>query len=274
MDIKPYLDSFPLPAKRGILSDVNKEETDKTIIEVMKAPDKVALQLVDRLIDPGAQGNDIQARHLLHAMAVRIPDYDRREGPGLRSKFCLALAKTLSDKRPDRVKAFIIRQLQLCGGEEVISKIGEFLTVPGIADDAAQALIAIGKNSAVQFRNAVPMVRNDPSLYSNALHGLAQLADDSSKDIFIEALKDDNDESRLLGLWGLTQLADVSTLPLFLESELKEKGYSRIKSASYCLQFAEKINKIDAIKIYQHLIKTRTLPDEKYLREIAESALK
>ena len=44
------------------------------------------------------------------------------------------------------------------------------------------------------------MVRNDPSLYSNALHGLAQLADDSSKDIFIEALKDDNDESRLLGL--------------------------------------------------------------------------
>ena len=72
---------------------------------------------------------------------------------------------------------------------------------------------------------------------------------------------------------GLTQLADVSTLPLFLESELKEKGYSRIKSASYCLQFAEKINKIDAIKIYQHLIKTRTLPDEKYLREIAESAL-
>ena len=39
-------------------------------------------------------------------------------------------------------------------------------------------------------------------------------------------------------------------------------------------QFAEKINKIDAIKIYQHLIKTRTLPDEKYLREIAESALK
>ena len=118
------------------------------------------------------------------------------------------------------------------------------------------------------------MVRNDPSLYSNALHGLAQLADDSSKDIFIEALKDDNDESRLLGLWGLTQLADVSTLPLFLESELKEKGYSRIKSASYCLQFAEKINKIDAIKIYQHLIKTRTSPDEKYLREIAESALK
>ena len=47
MDITPYLDSFPLPAKRGILSDVNKEETDKTIKEVMKAPDKVALQLVE-----------------------------------------------------------------------------------------------------------------------------------------------------------------------------------------------------------------------------------
>ncbi len=274
MDITPYLDSFPLPAKRGILSDVNKEETDKTIKEVMKAPDKVALQLVDRLVDPGAQGNDIQARHLLHAMSVRIPDYDRREGTGLRSKFCLALAKTLSDKRPDRVKAFIIRQLQLCGGEEVISQVGEFLTVPGIADDAAQALIAIGKKSAGQFRNALPRVRNDLLLYSNALHGLAQLADESSKDIFIEALKNNEDECRLLGLWGLTQLADVSTLPLFLEADLKGKGYSRIKSASYCMQFAEKIQKKDAIKIYQHLINTRTLPEEKYLREIAESHLK
>ena len=157
MDITPYLDSFPLPAKRGILSDVNKEETDKTIKEVMKAPDKVALQLVERLIDPGSEGNDIQARHLLHAMAVRIPEFDRRGGAGLRSKFCLALAKTLSDKRPDRVKAFIIRQLQMCGGEEVISQVGEFLTVPGIADDAAQALIAIGKKSAGQFRNALPL---------------------------------------------------------------------------------------------------------------------
>lgn len=274
MDITPYLDSFPIPAKRGILSDVNKEKTDKTIKEVMKAPDKVALQLVERLIDPGSQGNDIQARHLLHAMAVRIQEFDRRGGAGLRSKFCLALAKTLSDKRPDRVKAFIIRQLQLCGGEEVISQVGEFLTVPGIADDAAQALIAIGKKSAGQFRNALPRVRNDLLLYSNALHGLAQLADESSKDIFIEALKNNEDECRLLGLWGLTQLADFSTLQLFLEADLKGKGYSRIKSASYCLQFAEKIQKKDAIKIYQHLINTRTLPEEKYLREIAESHLK
>ena len=88
------------------------------------------------------------------------------------------------------------------------------------------------------------------------------------------ALKNNKDECRLLGLWGLTQLADVSTLPLFLETDLKGKGYSRIKSASYCLQFAEKIQKKDAIKIYQHLINTRTLPEEKYLREIAESNLK
>ena len=93
MDIKPYLDSFPLPAKRGILSDVNKEETDKTIIEVMKAPDKVALQLVDRLIDPGAQGNDIQARHLLHAMAVRIPDYIEERGLVCDLSFVLPLQR-------------------------------------------------------------------------------------------------------------------------------------------------------------------------------------
>ncbi|MED6298487.1 MAG: hypothetical protein VX860_00230, partial [Verrucomicrobiota bacterium] len=93
MDIQPYLDSFPLPAKRGILSDINKEKTEKAVQEAMKNPEDVASQLVKRLLDPGAEGNDIQARHLLHTMAVRIPDYDRKVNTNKRAKFSLVLAK-------------------------------------------------------------------------------------------------------------------------------------------------------------------------------------
>jgi hypothetical protein len=273
MDIQPYLDSFPLPAKRGILSDINKEKTEKAIQESMKDPEAVAAELLNRLIDPGTEGNDIQARHLLHTMAVRIPDHGRKANDNKRAEFSLVLAKSLSGDQPDRVKAFVIRQLQICGGEEVIPLIGEFLIVEGIADDAAQALIAIGKVSAGQFRKALPKVRNNPILYRNVLHGLAELADESSKKFFLEAIKNEDDECRLLGLWGLTQIGDSSTLESFLQAEEKEKGFSRIKAASFCLQFAEKIPKGDAVKIYRHLQKTRTLSEEKYLQEIVASAL-
>lgn len=273
MDIQPYLDLFPLPAKRGILSDINKEKTEKAVQEAMKNPEDVASQLVKRLLDPGAEGNDIQARHLLHTMAVRIPDYDRKVNTNKRAKFSLVLAKALSGNYPDRVKAFVIRQLQICGREEVVPAIGTFLIIKGIADDAAQALIAIGKVSVAQFRKALPKVKNDLILYRNVLHGLAELADESSKEDFLEALVNEDDECRLLGLWGLTQIGDSSTLEDFLKADQKEKGFSRIKAASFCLQFAEKVQKKDAAKIYRHLQETRTLPEEKYLQKIASSAL-
>jgi hypothetical protein len=99
------------------------------------------------------------------------------------------------------------------------------------------------------------------------------LADDLSKESFLEALVNEDDDCRLLGLWGLTQIGDSSTLESFLKADQKEKGFSRIKAASYCLKFAEKIQKKDAAKIYRHLQKTRTLPEEKYLQQIAVSAL-
>lgn len=273
MDIQPYLDSFPLPAKRGILSDINKEKTEKAVQEAMKDPEAVASQIVKRLIDPGAEGNDIQARHLLHTMAVRIPDHGRKVKGNKRAKFSLVLAKALSEDHPDRVKAFVIRQLQICGGEEVVPAIGAFLVVAGIADDAAQALIAIGKGSSEQFRKALPKVKNNSILYRNVLHGLAELADESSKEFFLEAIVNKDDECRLLGLWGLTQIGDSSTLESFLKADQNEKGFSRIKAASYCLKFAEKVKKKDADKIYRHLQKTRTLPEEKYLQQIAVSNL-
>ena len=273
MDIQPYLDPFPLPAKRGILSDINKETTEKALAEAMKNPATVAGELVKRLLDPGAEGNDIQARHLLHTMAVRIADYGRKVKGNQRAEFSLALAKSLSGKLPDRVKGFIIRQVQLCGGKEVVPAIGAFLTVGGIADDAAQALLAINEGSADQFRKALPKIKKDILLYRNILHGLAELADKASKAHFLEALGHKDGEAQLLGLWGLTQLADSSTLDAFLAADGKQTGFARVKAGSFCLQFAEKLPKEKAAGIYRHLQKTRTAPQEKYLQELAAAAL-
>ena len=273
MDIQPYLDPFPLPAKRGILSEINKETTEKAFAEAMKNPATVAGELVKRLLDPGAEGNDIQARHLLHTMAVRIADYGRKAKGNQRAEFSLALAKSLSGNLPDRVKAFIIRQVQLCGGEEVVPAIGAFLTVGGIADDASQALLAINKGSADQFRKALPKVKKDTMLYRNVLHGLAELADKESRAHFLEALGHKDGEAQLLGLWGLTQLGDATALDAFLAADGRQKGFARVKAASFCLQLAEKLPKEKAAGIYRHLQKTRTAPQEKYLQELAAAAL-
>lgn len=268
MDIQPILDAFPLPAKRGILSDIDKAATDKAVDALMAEPAEAANALADKLIDPGAEGNDIQARHALHAVAIRIST--RGESP--RAAFCTALAGTLAAKRPSGVKAFIIRQLQLCGGKEVAASVGAFLTVAGLADDAAQALLAISDGAAEQFRAALAKVGDDTALRRNIIHGLAQLADKPSKETFIAALGDKDEETRLLALWGIVQLADASAIDTFLAAEQKESGFARIKAAGLCLQLAEKLPKTDAAKIYRHLQSTRTKPEEKYLQELAAAA--
>jgi hypothetical protein len=269
MDIKPFLDAFPLPAKRGILSDIEKEATEKAVDALIAKPAAAAKALADKLIEPGTEGNDIQARHALHAVAIRVPT----RGEESRSAFCKALAGTLTAERPARVKAYIIRQLQLCGGKEVAAQVGAFLTVDGIADDAAQALLAIRDGAAEQFRSALPKVNDNAGLRRNILHGLAQLADQPSKETFVAALADKDEETRLLALWGLCQLADPSTLDTFLAAEQKETGFARTKSASLCLQLAEKLPKEEAAKAYRHLQATRKNPEEQYLQDLVSAAL-
>jgi len=268
MDIQPILDAFPLPSKRGILNEINKDTTDKAIAQIIAEPAEAAKALAGKLLDPDNEGSDVQARHAIHATAIRIPNID----PNAQVIYSKALADSLADERPDRVKGFIIRQLQVCGGKEVVPAIGKFLTVEGLADDAAQALLAIG-GTAEQFRKALPKTNSKTTLRQINLHGLAELADKSSKDEFLKALGDKNGECRLLALWGLVQVGDSKTLNAFLQAEHKEKGYARNKTAHLCLQFAEKLSKKDANKVYKHLIATRKDPTEKHLQDIAKAAL-
>ena len=272
MNIEKLLSAFPLPEeKRKILSNIDKDAMEKAIDHMIANPADAAKGLVDLLKDPQEEpGSDIQARHAIHAVAIRIPAIDQKK----RAAYAEALASTLADDRPDAVKAFVIRQIQVCGGQEVVGHLGKFLTVEGIADDAAQALLAIGgDNAAKQFRSGLSKAKEDTGLRQINLHGLAELSDKASKDAFLKALKDEDVDCRLLGLWGLVQLADTSTLDAYLAAEQKEEGFARNKAAHFTLQFAEKVCGSDAKKIYSHIAKTRTGKTEKHLVELAEAHL-
>ncbi len=272
MNLEEILTAFPMPdEKTKILSNIDKDAMEKAIDEMISKPAEAAKGLVSLLKNPEvAPGADIRARHAIHAIAIRIPAKDQNK----RAEYAGALASTLADDRPDAVKAFVIRQIQVCGGQEVVPQLGKFLTVEGIADDAAQALLAIGgDNSIKQFRATLPKAGKNTDLRKILLHGLADLADKASKDAFLQAIQENDEDNRLLGMWGLVQLADASTLDAYLEAEKKEKGYARNKAAHLTLQFAEKLCGADARKVYSHIAKTRTGKTEKHLVELAESKL-
>ncbi|MBR90305.1 MAG: hypothetical protein CMO66_03415 [Verrucomicrobiales bacterium] len=272
MSAKDIIQAFPDP-KGGILNVIDKEACEKAVGQILAGGGKTLRELVDLIVEPG-KGNDVQARHALHATAIRVG------GPGktkTRRAFASALASTLSDERPKAVKGFILRQLQVCGGPEEGAAIAPFLTDGDehLYEYAAQALEAIGPATVEHFRKAYPKAKGAPRL--TALQGLGVLQDEKSAGVFRAAAKEDDLEIRLAGLWGLMRIASAEDAGLLLSGSKKEKGWGRIKSTGYCLQLAEALaaagKKKEAAVIYETLAKTRTADNEAHVREACARGL-
>ena len=272
MSAKEIIQAFPDP-KGGILNVIDKEACEKAVAQILDGGEKTLRELVDLIIEPG-KGNDVQARHALHATAIRVGGPDKTK---VRRAFASALASTLADDRPKAVKGFVLRQLQVCGGPEEGGSIATFLTDGDehLYEYAAQALEAIGPATVQHFRKAYPNAKGAPRL--TVLQGLGVLRDEKSAEVFRAAAKESDLEIRLAGLWGLMRIASSADADLLLSSSAKEKGWGRIKSTGYCLQLAEALassgKKKEAKILYETLVKTRTSDNEAHVREACKKGL-
>lgn len=272
MNTKDILKAFPQPEGK-ILRTIDKEACEKAVEQIIAGGKKTVQEIVELIVEPG-KGEDIQARHALHATAIRVGGPSNEKN---RKAFASHLASTLSDDRPKAVKGFVIRQLQVCGGIEQGSAIANFLTDPDehIYEYAAQALEAMGSETVTHFRKAYPKAKGAPRL--TVLQGLGVQRDKDSREAFRKATKDNDLEIRLAGLWGLMRIASAEDAELLLAQSAKESGWGRIKATAYCLELAENLeangkNK-EARAIYLNIKKTRTGDHEEYLRESADRGL-
>jgi len=86
-------------------------------------------------------------KEALHALVI----YAARPGADAeRGVVAETLAKELSARHSDELKAFIIRQLQLCGREDDVPTIAVLLASDRLCEPATQALLAIGGKAAQQ----------------------------------------------------------------------------------------------------------------------------
>ena len=273
MSAKDIIQAFPTPVKGGILSTIDKEACEKAVAQILKGGESIVRELADLLVEPG-KGNDVQARHAMHATAIRVGGPTKTKQ---RKAFAKALAGTLSNDRPKAVKGFILRQLQICAGNEQADAIAPFLTDGDehLYEYSAQALEAIGPATTEHFRKAYPKAEGAPRL--TVLQGLGFLRDEKSAKVFRSAAKEKDLEIRLAGLWSLMRIASAEDARLLLATSAKEKGWGRIKSTGYCLQLAEalvdKDKKKDAATIYKDLKTNRTSDNEVHVREACERGL-
>ncbi|MEX2142294.1 MAG: HEAT repeat domain-containing protein [Pirellulales bacterium] len=265
----------PEPNERGILSKIDRNATLKAIAELHAGGEEHVRTLVEMLVEPGT-GNDHQARYALHGLALYVCGLGGRlRNEEDRKSFSAALAKTLDGDRPAAVKEFVLRELQVCGGGEVVAAIGKCLGEAALVEAAAAALVTIGGDeAATQFRRLQQSANRGQRLI--AVQSMGVLRDKQSVSALAKATDDDDGEIRTVACWALANIGDPAGIDACLTAAEKAQGYERIQAGKSRLLFAERLKdsrQADAKRLYEHLRRTSGDESELYLREIAEREL-
>jgi len=157
-----------LAAPRSAASEPSKQVAD--VLEKIPADDyetagrlcttllaggpSVVKELVNLVGDEFGDPNGVKPKYALHGLA----HYASRPGAGeARKMLAETLAGELSAKHSDELKAFIVRQLQLCGQPEEVPALATLLASDRLCNPATQALLAISGPAALKaLRDALP----------------------------------------------------------------------------------------------------------------------
>ena len=114
----------------------------------------VIKQLVGMVGDQFGDPKGMKPKYALHGLA----GYASRPGAdGQRKLLAETLARELSADHSDELKAFVVRQLQLCGRPEEVPALAKLLASDRLCNPATQALLAIGGRQALKaLRDALP----------------------------------------------------------------------------------------------------------------------
>jgi HEAT repeat protein len=269
--LKELVGKFPVPsAKDGKLAEVDKTATDAALAELLKGGKEAVVGLVDMLVRP-EKGGDAQARHALHALVVHVGGLKGGE----KRMVAEALASTLGDKLSSDVNFFVLRQLQLIGGKEVVPAVANLLADDALAENAALTLMAIRDGAAAPLRDALSAAEGRQVVV--LAQALGTLKDAEAAPALRKLLASDDSVVRQAAGRALANIGDAECAKLLLRQSTLAQGYERVKLTDACFLLAENLlaagKKKDAAAIYQHLSLTRREDPEKHVRAAAERAL-
>jgi hypothetical protein len=266
------INKMPDPDQRGMYcTDIDKDKIEGAIRDILRGGRENIIGVIDMLVEPG-KGDDVKAHYALHCMALRVCKLDN-DRP--RRRFARVLASQIGGDRPKEVQKYLIRELQVAGGREVVETLGKVLTDEDLCEPAAQALVAIGDGAAEQLRDALPKVSGKCRL--TILQDLGVVRDTKSVGALKKAVSDEDEAVRMAAVWGLANIGDTGSADTLLKTADKAEGWERIQATKACLLLSEKLiaagKKSEAAKIYKHLRDTRTKPPERYVSDAAKIGL-
>jgi len=220
--------------------------------------------LCGMLVESGSP--DLQARLAIHGLTFYVKAPGRESD---RVPFCKALAKAMKREKRTVVKSFLIEQLQIAGGEEVVGPLASQLDDPAQCEFATHALLTIGGDGAkTAFRNALPSAEG--ACERTIIYALGHVKDTGSTGALMKRAKSDDMEIRLAALYALSQIGDPGADKVLRDASESLEGNDRPLVTQYYLDYAGRLaegGETDkALEIVTRLYKTRTDPLEANVR--------
>ena len=196
-----------------------------------------ALLQACRMLLPAGSRSDAQVRFALNAVAVYVTK------PGAAKKrrsFAHILLKALKDRKNNEVKAFLIRQLEITGGQESIKPLAAYLRDPSLCDPAAKALLSI-KHQDVEkvFIKALKKANNN--VLGTLVKSLGELRSREAVGLILPLAESRDAEIRGTARSALAAIGDPRAAPVLERGLITASAFERLKAPADYLVFARRM---------------------------------
>ena len=179
----------------------------------------------------------VKPKYALHGAAI----YASRPGASKeRDMVAAALAGQLAAGHSDELKAFLCRQLQLCGGPAEVPALAKLLGSDRLCEPATQAMLTIGGDEATAaFRRALPGAKGKRR--AAILKALGRQRDAGSAAAARQAADDAERDVRLMAFYVLGNCGGADAGELLLKAAGGKKGFERTQAVDAALRLARRL---------------------------------
>ncbi len=214
------------------------------------------------MLSPPGEKDDTRVRYALHGVTMRVNRKGQEVAGALYSQ---ALLRALQDAPHMEVKAFLIRQIQLTAGDEVVRPLSRYLSDPRLCDPATQALTAIGTAEAeAALREALTSAAGHQRVI--LIRALGELRSaEAVLQILTHAHAEDPD-LRQVSLFALANIGDPAAEDVLIRYPVLSSSFERGQAPALLLRFAGRLGdagyKRKTARICHLLIENYTAPQE------------
>ena len=180
-------------------------------------------------INPPGKGSNAQLDYALSGMSHYVTGADQT---AFRSMLESTYHKALEQQEDREIKAFIIRQLGICGTDASIDKLAAYLNREELSGPASRAIASIGSEKAGQALMASLMRRmGTPKTQQDAILALSKVPVNGAEELIKGYLNSDDINMRKVTLYTLSQIGTKVSLPDMLTAAEKA-GFTMEKSGA------------------------------------------